>query len=222
MKIERLTCSLKEISLITGTCFDIKKLEKNKRNKSFFRCGAQSAAKELLGDYLVLKDKKITLAGRIVETEGYIGIEDDASHSFGGRRTKRNQTMYNEGGCVYAYFIYGKFWCFNVVTSKKDDPQAVLIRAIEPVEGLEVMKERRGPKGAKNLTNGPCRWTQAFAIDKAYEGRDITCDELFISRGLNKKFDIVETTRVGIDYAVNSKDWLLRFYIKGSSFISKK
>lgn len=208
--------------MITGTFFDFEKVEKNKRSKLFFRMPAEEAAQKILGDYLVLKTKKTILAGRIVETEGYTGVKDDASHSFAGKRTKRNETMYNEGGCAYVYFIYGKFWCFNVVTSKKDDPQAVLIRAVEPVGGIEVMKKRRGPKGAKNLTNGPCRWTQAFGIDRTHDGRDMTSSGLFISRGLSKKFDIVKTTRVGIDYAVNSKNRPLRFYIKDSPFISKK
>jgi len=208
--------------LAAGTSFDIEKLHKHKRSRKFFSCGAQTAAQNLLGDYIVLKSGKASLIAKIVETEGYVGIEDDASHSFGGRRTKRNQTMYEQGGCAYVYFIYGKFWCFNVVTSDKDNPQAVLVRAVEPVEGLEVMKKRRGPKGVKNLTNGPCRWTQAFGIEREYDGRDLASDELFISRGLSKNFEIVKTKRVGIDYAVNSKDWLLRFYIKGNPHISKK
>jgi len=208
--------------LAAGTSFDIENLQKHKRSSKFFLCGAETAAQKLLGDYLVLRSAENSLIGRIVETEGYVGIEDDASHSFGARRTKRNQTMYEQGGCAYVYFIYGKFWCFNVVTSRKNNPQAVLIRAIEPVAGLEVMKKRRGPKGLKNLTNGPCRWTQAFGIEREFDGWDLTSDELFISRGLSKPFEIVKTKRVGIDYAVNSKDWPLRFYIKDNPHISKK
>jgi len=200
---------------------NIKKLIKNKRAKSFFQNRADCVAKSILGDYLVLRSDKQTLIGKIVETEGYLGINDDASHSFGGKITTRNQIMYRPGGIIYTYFIYGKFWCFNIVVSKKGDPQAIFIRALEPIAGVEVMQKNRNTSEVKKLTNGPCRWTQSFAINKKFLGKKITSNEIFISREPAKKFDIVRTKRIGVDYATKSKNLPLRFYIKGNSFVSR-
>jgi len=196
--------------------------ENSKRSKAFFQHSAEYVGKNILGDYLFLRVRKRTLIGKIVETEGYLGLEDDASHSFGGKVTSRNQIMYQPGGVVYVYLIYGKFYCFNIVVSKKNDPQAVFIRAIEPLEGIDVMKKNRGMNEAGKLTNGPCRWTMAFGINKSFLGRDITSDEISIIRNSRKNFDIVSTKRVGVDYAVNSKNLPLRFYIKDNPFVSKK
>ena len=207
---------------MTGMLFDPNKAKKNKRTKSFFRKSAQHVAKNILGDYLVLKDKNDILAGKIVETEAYFGVGDDASHSFGGKVTPRNKIMYGQPGLIYVYFIYGMHWCFNVVTSRQGDPQAVLIRGLEPVEGIKVMQRRRKIKDIKRLTSGPCRWTQSFGIDRDFSGKSTLSDEIFISRNQNKRFSIVETKRVGIDYAIKTKDMPLRFYIAGSAFISKK
>lgn len=207
---------------MAGISFNLEKLKEEKRSRAFFRRSAEYVGKNILGDFLFLKNNKYALTGKIVETESYLGIEDDASHSFGGRITPRNRIMYKEGGIVYIYLIYGKFWCFNIIVSKKNDPQAVFIRAIEPIEGVKIMKRKRGVSDIKKLTNGPCRWTQAFGINKTFLGKDIACDEIFISRDASKKFDIVSTKRIGIDYAVNSKDLPLRFYIKNNPFVSKK
>ena len=200
----------------------MKKLKLKKRSKAFFYQGAKDIAKNILGDYLTFKTKKQTLIGKIVETEAYLGISDDASHSFGGKITPRNKTLYGQGGVIYIYLIYGKYWCFNIVVSKKNDPQAVFIRAIEPICGIEAMKERRGVEKEEKLTNGPGRWTQSFLIDKSFLGKEITSKDIFISSPEDKDFNIVKTKRVGVDYATKSKNLLLRFYIKNNLFVSKK
>jgi len=199
----------------------IKHLEKNKRRRDFFTKDASTIAKRILGDYLVMKNKDSFLVGRIVETESYLGIIDDASHAWGRKITERNRVMYAPGGVIYVYFIYGKYWCFNIIVSEKENPQAVLIRALEPLEGIEIMKKNRGVSELKKLTNGPCRWTQAFGIDKRFLGKSIESRDLFISLGPYKSFEIVHTKRIGIDYATHSKDSPLRFYIRGNEFISK-
>ena len=200
----------------------MKKLRFKKRTRAFFYRQAEYVAKNILGDYLTLKNKKQILIGKIVETEAYLGINDDASHSFQRRVTPRNKIMYNRGGLVYVYLIYGKFWCFNIVVSKKDNPQAVFIRALEPILGIDLMKKRRGVERIDKLTNGPCRWTQSFSINKSFLGREITSKEMFISSPTRKKFTVVKAKRIGIDYAAKSKDFSLRFYIKDNPFISKK
>jgi DNA-3-methyladenine glycosylase len=200
---------------------ELSRLEKFKRSASFFQRPAQYVAKNILGDYLVLKKGKKILVGKIVETESYLGIEDDASHSFGGKVTERNKIMYNDGGIIYVYLIYGMFFCFNVVVSRKNNPQAVFIRALEPLEGIEIMKKNRKITDVRKLTNGPCKWTDAFGINKAFLGKNVTSDDIFISRNSSKKFDIVSTKRVGVEYAANSAGLPLRFYIRGNLFVSK-
>lgn len=207
---------------MTGILFDLENAKKNKRTKSFFRKSARHVAKNILGDHLVLKNKNHLLVGKIVEAEAYFGVEDDASHSFGGKVTLRNKIMYGQPGLIYVYFIYGMHWCFNVVASRQGDPQAVLVRGLEPVEGIKIMQKRRKTKDIKKLTSGPCRWTQSFGINGEFSGKSILSEEIFISRNKYKKFSIVETKRVGIDYATKTKNLPLRFYIKGNSFISKK
>lgn len=207
--------------IVAAPALDIKKLIKNKRPRSFFKNSADYVAKNILGDYLILRKNKRILIGKIVETEGYLGVRDDASHSFGGKITPRNKIMYEEGGVIYVYLIYGKFWCFNIVVSKKNDPQAIFIRALEPIAGIDTMRRNRGINNTKNLTNGPCRWTQSFKINKSFLGKDITKDEIVISRGRKKDFSVARRKRIGVDYATKSKDLLLRFYIKSSPFISR-
>lgn len=197
-------------------------LSRKKRCRRFFQYPADYIARNILGDFLVLRNKETTFVGRIVETEAYLGVDDDASHSFGGKVTPRNKIMYEAGGLIYVYLIYGKFHCFNIVVSKKDDPQAVFIRALEPAKGIDVMRHNRGAEDIRSLTSGPCRWTQAFGIDKQFLGRSICSDDIFVAEGAPKKFDIVKTKRIGVEYAVTSKNLPLRFYIKDNRFVSKK
>jgi len=192
-----------------------------KRPKEFFLHSAKSVARDILGDYLVVKNKTHTLVGKIVETEAYLGKRDDASHSFKGKVTPRNKILYFEGSKIYTYLIYGKFYCFNIVVSKKDDPQAVFIRALEPVEGINYMQRRRKVKELHKLTNGPCRWTQSFGINKSFLGKSIVSKDIFIAAGPVKNLKIAAAKRIGVDYATNSKDLPLRFYIKDNPFVSR-
>ncbi|MCD6583665.1 MAG: DNA-3-methyladenine glycosylase [Candidatus Omnitrophica bacterium] len=202
--------------------FKISLLRKRMRTKHFFLNQAPYVAYHLLGDYIVVAKGRKNLVGRIVETEAYLGVEDDASHAFGGKFTSRNKFLYQEGGIIYVYLIYGKFWCFNVVVSRKGNPQAVFIRAIQPLRGVEIMRKNRGGRDQRELTNGPGRWTQALSIDGRLLGRSITSRDFFISTGLYKGFSVVRTRRIGVDYAVRCKDLPLRYYIKNNPFVSVK
>lgn len=159
----------------------------------------------------------------IVETEAYRAPEDRASHAWGGRRTVRNESMYAEGGVCYIYHCYGIHYMFNVVTNFKDIPHAVLIRAIAPVEGIEIMAARRGiPPENKALTSGPGKLTQALGITVAQNGMSLDGPELWIEERLSEPDEIVTARRIGIDYA--GEDALLpwRFYLKGSKWVSKR
>ncbi|MFA7676777.1 MAG: DNA-3-methyladenine glycosylase [Candidatus Omnitrophota bacterium] len=197
-------------------------LFKRRYKPDFFQGNARSIARSILGDCLVFKTPKGILAAKIVETEAYLGIKDDAAHSYGGKVTPRNKVTYEPGGCIYVYLIYGRYWCFNIVVSRRDDPQTVFIRALEPSAGINIMEANRGCESEKGLTNGPCKWTKAFGINKKILGKSITSRENFISRNLCKDFKIISAKRIGVDYAHKSKDCFLRFYIKGNSCISKR
>lgn len=146
-------------------------------DRAFFTRDAQTLARALLGMVLVRRhDDGDLSAGVIVETEAYVGAEDLASHAVGGRRTARNEPMYAIGGTSYVYFTYGMHWCFNVVAGKRDDPVAVLVRALEPTLGLEGMRHRRGraaQAGDTNLCSGPVKLCQALAIDGSLSGLDL-------------------------------------------------
>lgn len=202
----------------------MKKLE-----RSFYRKTALVLAKDLLGKYLVFHNNNEKLVGKIVETEAYMGFNDKAAHTYNGRRTPRVEAMYGEEGHAYVYIIYGMYNCFNVVAAEKDIAQAVLIRALEPVEGLEIMSLNRFKKPLdqlKNsqiigLTNGPGKLCSAFGITREMNGEDLTKDRLYICTGAEEKFHIVKTTRIGIDYAEEAKDFPWRFYIKDNKFVSK-
>lgn len=193
--------------------------------RTFYQRDILTVSRELLGKILVHQTEEGTAAGRIVETEAYAGPEDQAAHSSGGRRTPRNEIMFGEKGHAYVYLIYGMYYCVNMtagaVTGK---PEAVLIRALEPVEGQELMTKRRGyPKGkAATLTNGPGRLCMALGITKGQYGADLTAPPFYIKDAQTvPRQDVVETSRVGIDYAGEWVDKPWRFYIKGNSFVSK-
>ena len=183
-------------------------------------------AKELLGKILVTKWNGIETSGRIVEVEAYNGIVDKASHAAGGRRTNRNEVMYGEGGVSYVYLCYGIHHLFNVVTNRPETPHAILIRALEPIRGIDVMLERTGKKKLDNtLTKGPGNVSKALGISfKQHSGLSLLSKELFIAEDdfkLSKK-DIIASPRIGVDYA--GEDALLpyRFFIKGNPFVSGK
>jgi DNA-3-methyladenine glycosylase len=193
-----------------------------KLDKSFYERDAQTVARELLGKYLVYQPKGRRFCGRIVETEAYLGVEDMASHAFRGR-TKRTEVMFGEGGRLYVYFTYGMHWLMNVVTGKEGTAEAVLLRAVEPVEGIDQMMANRGGKGLRLLTSGPARLTQALGIDGSPNRADLCGDLVWIEdRGDRvEPSQIAVTKRIGVAYAKDWKDRELRFYLAGSPFVSK-
>jgi DNA-3-methyladenine glycosylase len=143
-----------------------------------FALPAAALAPRLLGCTLVrVLSGGERLAGIIVETEAYVGVEDRASHAFGGRRTPRNESMYGDAGTCYVYFTYGMHHCVNVVCSRRDDPQAVLIRALEPVEGVDLIRRRRGGKPPASCCDGPGKLCEAMAIDRSLDGLDLVASE---------------------------------------------
>lgn len=194
--------------------------------RTFFTRDAQTLARALLGMVLVRRhDDGELAAGVIVETEAYVGAEDLASHAVGGRRTARNEPMYSIGGTSYVYFTYGMHWCFNVVAGQPGEPVAVLVRALEPVLGLERMRERRGraaEAGDTNLCSGPAKLCQALAIDGTLSGIDLATDErLWISRGEASSERAIEVgPRIGIDFAGAWAQRPLRFWIAANPHVS--
>jgi DNA-3-methyladenine glycosylase len=186
--------------------------------RAFYLRSTLQVAKALLGKYLVRNLDGQTLIGKVVEVEGYMR-SDPASHAFRGR-TARNDVMFGQGGHGYVYFTYGMYHCFNVVTRAERVGEAVLIRAVEPLQGIEVMKRFRGNvKSNFELTNGPGKLCIAFGIDKRLNGVDLLGDELFITNGERVKTSQIQTTtRIGIQVGVEKK-W--RFFIKGNSFVSR-
>ncbi|MDZ4795305.1 MAG: DNA-3-methyladenine glycosylase [Bacteroidota bacterium] len=182
-------------------------------------------ARELLGKLLVTKWDGILTSGRIVEVEAYNGIPDKASHAFGGRRTNRNEIMYGSGGVAYVYLCYGIHHLFNVVTNSKEIPHAILIRAVEPVKGIDYMLKRVGKaKPDFTLTRGPGNLSKALGLSTLRSGYSLQSKELFIADDgfFFSKNVIAASPRIGVDYA--GKDALLpyRFYIKGNPFVSGK
>jgi len=187
-------------------------------DNSFFKHSTKNLAIELLGKYLVRKIDRNILIGKIVETEAYLDNNDLASHSAVGK-TKRNEVMFEEAGRSYVYFTYGRHYCFNVVSGLKGKGSAVLIRALEPLHGIDYMMKNRRIKNLSNLTNGPAKLCEAFSIDKTVNGLDLRVSKiLYISNGDCPEFEIVKTARIGIK---KSAEKLLRFYIKGNKFVSK-
>ena len=181
-------------------------------------------AKDLLGKVLYTKiDGKIS-AGVIVETEAYFGIKDKASHAYGGRRTNRTETMYSRGGVAYVYLCYGMHNLFNVVTSVKDDPHAVLIRAIEPLIGQEFIEERRNmPITKAAISSGPGSAAKALGIDRTFNLKNLSEDEVWIEDHQTRYQDeeIASVPRVGIAYAKEHALLPWRFFVKGNKYVSK-
>lgn len=182
-------------------------------------------AKELLGKILVTNWKGIITSGRIVECEAYAGVIDKASHASGGRRTARNEIMYGEGGYAYVYLCYGIHHLFNVVTNSEDIPHAILIRALDPIEGIDEMLLRTNKKKLDHtLTQGPGNVSKALGIFTKHTGTSLLGDKIFIATDGCKytKREFAASPRIGVDYA--GKDALLpyRLFIKGNPFVSGK
>lgn len=179
-------------------------------------------AKDLLGKVIVTKIDGITTSGIITETEAYAGVTDKASHAYGGRRTNRTEIMYARGGVAYVYLCYGIHHLFNVVTNVQDIPHAVLVRAIEPVKGIDTMLQRRKKtKLQPQLTSGPSAMSMALGIHTSHTGLSLAKGIITIhDEGINVE-DIIATTRIGVDYAKEDALLPYRFYIAGNKFISK-
>jgi len=198
-----------------------KKMRKIKKN--FYNRNTIKVAQEILGKFLVRKIGKKIIAGKIVETEAYVGPSDLASHASRGK-TARTEPMFGPPGHAYVYLVYGLNYCFNIVTEKENYPAAVLIRAIEPTDGIDLIKKfRKNQKIIFNLTNGPGKLCQALKIDKSLNNSDISKNILWVEdRGLKiKPSEIVAAKRIGVDYAGQYKNKPWRFYLRGNPFVSK-
>lgn len=194
---------------------------------SFYERDTRIVAYELIGKFLVFQSENKILRGKIVETEAYRGSEDPASHAYRGV-TPRTKVMFGEAGFSYVYFTYGFHYCFNVVTEKSGTAGAVLIRAVEPLSGIHLMKKRRGTEKPSELTNGPAKLTQAFGITTKHSNLDLTVRDLhleedFIAANTNGKIceehfiNIGVSTRIGIR---DGREFLYRFFLKDSPFVS--
>ncbi|WP_445490884.1 DNA-3-methyladenine glycosylase [Niallia sp. 03133] len=185
----------------------------------YINLSTEEIAQQLLGKLLVHKTASSFYSGYIVETEAYIGEMDMACHSYAGKRTPRLESMYKKGGTIYIYTMHTHHM-LNLVTREAGDPQAVLIRAIEPVAGIEEMEVNRNTKGT-SVSNGPGKLTKAMAITKALDGSMLNNMHLFIDEANSKiPKEIIQTPRIGIP---NKEDWTLkplRYYVKGNPYVS--
>lgn len=189
-------------------------------SRKFYLRDTVIVSKDLLGKIIIRKTGDSVLTAKIVETEAYIGDHDPACHAY-MKITPRNKVLYDIGGKVYVYFIYGNYYCFNIVSEEKGVGSAVLIRGVEPVKGIELMKKYRGPvKNIFDLTNGPAKLCLAMNIDKRLYGVDVTCKgNIFISEPIeSQKFDIATTKRVGLNIGI---DLPYRFFIKDNPYVTK-
>lgn len=202
-----------------------------KLSRDFYSGNTVQVAKELLGKYFVYVSDSVEYVVKIVETEAYLGVEDKACHSYNYRRTERNEAMYGKCGTLYVYLIYGMYYCANIVTEREEIPEAVLIRAAEPIKGLSEMSINRygkeygelSKREIIGLTNGPGKLCKAIGITKVNNGNDLCMNEkIFLAEGEANKFETITTTRINIDYAEEYKDCPWRFYIKDNPYVSKK
>jgi DNA-3-methyladenine glycosylase len=199
-------------------------METRKLTREFYtRANVVTVARQLLGRVLVVPGAGGTrVSGIIVETEAYRGPLDRASHAYGGRRTQRTETMYQVGGTAYVYFVYGMYYQFNVVTNTSEIPHAVLVRALEPAEGIEVMRARRPGQPDSNLTSGPGKLCIALGIDRDFDAADLLGDRIWIEEGFRRRpaSAIACGPRIGIEYAEAWKEKPWRFWYKGNPFVS--
>lgn len=188
----------------------------------FYRRDTIEVARELIGKTLVREFQGERLAGIIVETEAYLGSEDPACHSFGFRRTTRTQAMYLNGGHSYVYFIYGMYYCFNVVTESHSYPEAVLIRAIEPTEGHSTMLKHRLGRHHLHLTNGPGKLCSALQIDSSLNALRLDHTPIWIESGREVlPCDLLASARIGLGHSHDAVHWPLRFYLRDNQWVSR-
>jgi len=185
--------------------------------RKFYERDTLTVARELLGKIFVHNLQGKLISGKIVETEAYLGEKDAAAHTYRGK-TKRNEVMFKEGGHLYVYFTYGMHYCANVVTEQEGVGHAVLLRAVQPVEGFETMRELRKLDTVMELANGPAKLCQAFGIARAQNGTDLLGDKIFICDA-----ECVPASRIGTSERVGitkAKEFPWRFFIKGNPFVS--
>ena len=200
-----------------------------KLQRDFFLKNTLDIARDLLGKILVHHTDNGIISAMIVETEAYLGIEDKACHSYKALQTERNKVMYKTGGTAYVYLIYGMYHCFNIVTRDINQPEAILIRAVQPIDGLEIMAQNRyaesystlAKKKILNLTSGPGKLCKAMDITRNVNGYDLCGDKLYLCKNDSVKINVVETKRVNIDYAEEYIDKPWRFYIKDNKYVSR-
>ncbi len=192
--------------------------------RSFYERDAVTVGRAMIGKLLVHASHEGLCAGRVVETEAYCGPEDAAAHSTGGRRTERTETMWGPAGHAYMFLIYGMHWCFNAVVATEGVPHAVLVRAVEPVEGRALMAVRRGmADGRRELSNGPGKLCAALGLDASHKGLDLVGETLFLSEDPQEAPPVIKTSRrINIDYAGDwvAKPW--RWYAAGNRYVSVK
>ncbi|SFO36531.1 DNA-3-methyladenine glycosylase [Anaerocolumna aminovalerica] len=197
-----------------------------KVTRDFYQRSAVEVAKDLLGLVLVHETKEGITKGIIVETEAYMGPKDAAAHSYKNIRSQRTEIQYGEGGYAYIYLIYGMYYCMNIVTNKEEIPEVVLLRALEPVEGIDLMKQRRKTDKLKNLCSGPGKLCAAMGIDKNNYGMDLCGNKLYLeyqdSISYKESINIVSSKRINIDYAGEAKDYLWRYTIENNEYVSVK
>jgi DNA-3-methyladenine glycosylase len=193
--------------------------------REFYERYTLTVAKELLGKLLVHETREGTIIGKIVETEAYNGPEDKASHAYNNLRTERTEVQYGPKGHAYVYQVYGMYFCFDVTSGRLvGKPEAILVRALEPIGDLGVMMKRRGVSKGQitNLTNGPSKLCMAMGISKKQNGINLCVPPLRIETGVTvDERQIVQTVRVNIDYADEWKHLPWRFLIKNNPFVSK-
>jgi DNA-3-methyladenine glycosylase len=189
--------------------------------RAFYARPATEVARDCIGRFLVHEREDELLTGRIVEAEAYVGVEDRACHAYAGHRSARNESMYGAPGHAYVFLIYGLHFHLNLVVSAHDDPSAVLLRAVEPIEGEAGMLARRHfPKTRELLTNGPGKLCQAFAIDRSFDGIDLCTSSLYLAIGSPPQ-RVLRVPRVGVDYAGAWAQKPLRYVDAASTFVSK-
>lgn len=216
-----ITTKYKNIHLGPLTLLNMQKLSPD----FYERKEVTKIAKDLLGKLIVTNFNDEHTVGRIVETEAYNGVVDKASHSYGGRRTKRTEVMFGNAGNAYVYLCYGIHHLFNIVTNAADIPHAVLVRAMEPVEGIDIMLERlKKSKADYSVGKGPGNVSKALGINTLHTGMNLQSEDLFLADDGTKfsKSQIMVTKRIGVDYAAEDAVLPYRFYLKGNLYVSRR
>lgn len=205
----------------TGESAKYNKMQKLSRD-FYRRTDVAQIARELLGKIVVTKFNRIYTTGRIVETEAYAGVIDKASHAYNNRRTNRTEIMFGDASHAYVYFCYGIHHLFNVVCNTTDHADAVLIRGIEPLEGIDDMLIRCNKKKPDaSLGRGPGNASKTLGIQTTHSGMDLQSSQLYLADDGTTGFDVAVSKRIGVDYAAEHAQWLYRFYIAGNPHVTK-